>query len=54
MLDPQLLEILVCPRCRGELVYHEDPPSLVCERDRLRFEVRDDIPILLVDEATPL
>lgn len=54
MLDPQLLEILVCPRCRGELVYHEAPPSLVCERDRLRFEVRDGIPILLVDEATPL
>jgi uncharacterized protein YbaR (Trm112 family) len=35
-------------------VYHEDPPSLVCEQDRLRFEVRDGIPILLVDEATPL
>jgi uncharacterized protein YbaR (Trm112 family) len=54
MLDPQLLEILVCPRCKGELVYHEDPPSLVCERDRLSYEVRDGIPILLIDEAQPL
>ncbi len=54
MLDPQLLEILVCPRCKGELVYQADPPSLVCERDGLRFEVRDGIPILLIDEAKPL
>ncbi len=54
MLDPQLLEILVCPRCKGELVYQADPPSLVCERERLRFEVRDGIPILLIDEARPL
>jgi len=54
MLDPQLLEILVCPKCRGELVYQENPPALVCEHCRLRYEVRDDIPILLIDEAQPL
>lgn len=54
MLDPELLEILVCPRCKGELTWHEDPPSLVCEACRLRYEVRDGIPILLVDEAQPL
>jgi len=54
MLDPQLLEILVCPRCKGELVYRENPPALVCERCRLVYEVRDGIPILLVDEARPL
>ncbi|HEX2095393.1 MAG TPA: Trm112 family protein [Longimicrobiaceae bacterium] len=54
MLDPELLEILVCPRCKSDLVYQEDPPSLVCETCRLRYEVRDDIPILLIDEATPL
>jgi hypothetical protein len=53
MLDPQLLEILVCPKCRGELVYREAPPTLACERCRLRYEVRDGIPILLVDEAKP-
>jgi uncharacterized protein YbaR (Trm112 family) len=54
MLGPELLEILVCPRCKGDLEYQEDPPSLVCEACRLRYEVRDDIPILLIDEATPL
>lgn len=54
MLDPQLLEILVCPKCKGPLRAEESPPSLVCERDRLRYEVRDGIPILLIDEAQPL
>lgn len=54
MLDPQLLEILVCPKCKGELKYVEDPPSLICERCRLRYEIRDGIPIMLIDEAQPL
>lgn len=54
MLDPQLLEILVCPRCKGELVYRQEPHSLVCGRCRLVYEVREDIPVLLIDEARPL
>ena len=54
MLDPRLLEILVCPKCKGELEVREDPPELVCESCRLRYEVRDDIPILLIDEGRPL
>ncbi|HEX8361847.1 MAG TPA: Trm112 family protein [Longimicrobium sp.] len=54
MIEPWLLEILVCPVCKGPLRYESDPESLVCERDRLRYEVRDNIPILLIDEATPL
>jgi uncharacterized protein len=54
MLDPKLLAILVCPKCKGELIQTEDPPSLVCERCRLIYEIRDDIPILLIDEARPL
>ena len=53
-LDPQLLEILVCPRCKGELRQEEDPPALVCEACALRYPVRDGIPILLIDEAEPL
>ena len=53
MLDPQLLEILVCPKCKGELEYQTDPPSLICHSCRLRYEVRDGIPILLIDEAQP-
>jgi len=54
MLDPQLLEILVCPRCKGELEYRTDPEELVCPACRLRYEVRDGIPVMLVDEAKPL
>lgn len=50
----QLLEILVCPKCRGELDYRETESSLVCARCRLRYEVRDGIPIMLIDEAKPL
>nr|WP_240978964.1 Trm112 family protein [Longimicrobium terrae] len=45
---------MVCPKCKGDLRYDQDPESLVCERDRLRYEVRDGIPILLIDEARPL
>jgi uncharacterized protein len=54
MLDPTLLEILVCPKCKGPLRYQEEPHALICESCRLVYEVRDDIPILLIDEATPL
>ena len=53
MVDPELLSILVCPRCKGELRYEESPPSLVCEACGLRYPVRDGIPILLIDEAEP-
>lgn len=54
MLDPKLLEILVCPKCKGDLVYNEEPPTLACETCRLVYEVREGIPILLIDEARPL
>lgn len=54
MLDEQLLEILVCPKCKGELEYRADEHELICHACRLRYEVRDDIPIMLLDEAKPL
>lgn len=54
MIEPWLMELLVCPKCKGELVYQEKPESLVCARDRVRYPVRENIPILLVDEAEPL
>ena len=53
-LSPQLLAILVCPKCKGELEYRADESALVCHACRLRYPVRDDIPIMLADEATPL
>jgi uncharacterized protein YbaR (Trm112 family) len=52
-LSPKLLAILVCPKCKGALEYRESESSLSCGRCRLRYPVRDDIPIMLIDEATP-
>ena len=48
---PQLLKILVCPKCKGELTYEEANQLLDCPVCRLRYPVRDDIPIMLIDEA---
>ena len=53
-LSTKLLEILVCPKCKGSLEYRESEPALLCNTCRLRYPVRDDIPIMLLDEATPL
>jgi uncharacterized protein len=53
MVDPQLLAILVCPKCRGKLRVEEDPPRLLCDQCRLLYEIRDGIPIMLIDEAKP-
>jgi uncharacterized protein len=54
ILDKELLDILVCPKCHGELTLEETPPSLVCPACSLRYEIRDGIPIMLIDEALPL
>ena len=55
MIDPRLLEILVCPRCKGELEHVENgDESLVCHNCAVAFPVRDDIPVMLMDEAVPL
>jgi uncharacterized protein YbaR (Trm112 family) len=54
-IAPQLLEILVCPKCKGDLEYRAEPrESLVCHACRLQYLVEDDIPIMLIDEAKPL
>jgi uncharacterized protein len=50
----QLLEILVCPKCKGELEYHQEQEALHCLHCRLKYPVRDGIPIMLIDEASPL
>lgn len=52
-LDARLLEILVCPKCRGELEYREAENELRCPACRIAYRIEDDIPILLIDEATP-
>lgn len=53
-LAPQLLAILVCPKCKGELRHKEAEARLLCERCRLAYPIRDDIPVMLIDEASPL
>jgi uncharacterized protein YbaR (Trm112 family) len=50
-LDPQLLEILACPEDKGPLLYFKDEDSLYNPRLQRRYAIRDDIPIMLIDEA---
>ena len=50
-MDAKLLEILVCPLCKGPLVYKKSDGELICKPCRLAFPVRDDIPVMLEDEA---
>ena len=54
-LSPELLEILVCPKCKGDLEHRAGPDEkLVCHACRLVYRVEDGIPVMLIDEATPL
>ena len=53
-LSPDLLKILACPKCKGDLEYRTEPSEqLVCQQCRLIYAVEDDIPVMLIDEATP-
>jgi uncharacterized protein YbaR (Trm112 family) len=54
-LSPELLRILVCPKSKAPLEYHAGPPEvLVCRESRLVYKVQDGIPVMLIEEATPL
>lgn len=53
-MDKKLLDILACPICKGKLVYLKDAKELICKADRLAYPIRDNIPVMLVDEARPL
>lgn len=50
-MDPRLLEILVCPLCKGPLDFVRDKQELVCKADHLAFPIRDGIPVMLEEEA---
>jgi uncharacterized protein YbaR (Trm112 family) len=50
MLRKELLEILCCPKCKGDLEYHPDRNTLTCKNCGHTYRVEDDIPIMLVDE----
>ncbi len=53
-MDKKLLDILACPVCKGPLLYKKDSDELICKLDRLAYPVRDDIPVMLEDEARQL
>jgi uncharacterized protein YbaR (Trm112 family) len=50
----ELLEILRCPKCKGAIHPNTDETGLICEQCRLMYEIREDIPIMLIEEAKPL
>ena len=50
-MDKRLLDILVCPVCKGPLLYDKVKAELICKADRLAYPIRDDIPVMLEDEA---
>ena len=53
-LSKELLDILVCPKCKGEIHLNEKGDGLICEACQLEYRIEDDIPIMLIDEAIPL
>jgi len=50
-MDKKLLDILACPVCKGPLIYRKENNELICKADRLAYPVRDDIPVMLEEEA---
>jgi len=53
-MDAKLLEILVCPICKGPLVFDKSAQELICKADRLAFTIKDGIPVMLESEAREL
>jgi len=53
-MDKKLLDILACPSCKGALIFKRDSDELICKFDRLAFAIKDDIPVMLIDQAKPL
>jgi uncharacterized protein YbaR (Trm112 family) len=53
-VSKELMEILACPQCKGKVRLLEDQSAIVCERCQLAYPVRDEIPVMLIDEAAPL
>jgi uncharacterized protein YbaR (Trm112 family) len=53
-MDAKLLDILVCPLCKGALAFHRERQELVCKADRLAYPIKDGIPVMLEEEARTL
>ncbi|RLB44280.1 MAG: Trm112 family protein [Deltaproteobacteria bacterium] len=53
-ISKELLEILACPKCKGEIKLNESEDGLICQKCQLLYEIRDGIPVMLIEEAKPL
>ena len=53
-ISKELLDILACPKCKGDIYINEKGDGLICEKCKLLYEIKDDIPIMLIDEARQL
>ena len=53
-LTKELKDLLVCPKCKGKLSFHEEKGEIHCAACKLIYAIQDDIPIMLIDEARPL
>ncbi len=53
-IDPELLKILACPKCKSGIKLNEKGDGLICDACRLMYPIRDDIPVMLIEEALPL
>ena len=53
-MNPKLLDLLVCPVCKGPLTWKKSAQELVCPACRIAYPIRDDIPVMLPEEARPL
>lgn len=50
-ISKELLDILACPKCKGDIYLNEEGDGLICNKCRLMYEIKDDIPIMLIEEA---
>lgn len=53
-IDKELLDILACPKCKGDIYLNEKGDGLICDACKLMFPIKDDIPVMLIDEAIRL
>ena len=53
-VSQELLDILVCPKCKGKIYLNDSNDGLICDACQLLYEIREDIPVMLIDEAKPI
>jgi uncharacterized protein YbaR (Trm112 family) len=53
-ISQELLEILACPKCKGDIYLDDTQTGLICDHCKLLYEIKDDIPIMLIEEAKPI